>query len=223
MLEFRHKFGSYNNSIEMIGNIKEQLGNKIDSKSSIYSSSNNITTTTKKTNLPENWLSIDLEPLKGIRFSLIQLKQLHAKSLNTPEVIQESINHFAYGLENNPKVKQYSDPLNVLMGVLRKGGSWFEANYESPQDKALREFTAYKKAQKEQREKMISDLVDIEFPEWERSLTESQRNTLLPESLLTSKIKAPVIAYLRQHFIKQVLMPRLVKEGLVRQEVIKDT
>ena len=117
--------------------VKQHGGNgvQLGSGSDIYSSSNiNIYTTTENKELPEIWSDINFEAIKEIGFSMTQLKQLHSKNLNTPEIIQESINHFAYGLENNQKVKNYPEPLNVLMGVLRKGQAWTEPNYQSPQE-----------------------------------------------------------------------------------------
>ena len=97
----------------------------ITGNNSTYSSSNsyNINTTTV---LPEEWEQIDITQLISIGFSKTQLLQLFQKQLNTPDVIQESIYHFAFCLENNPKAKAYSDPLNVLMGVLRKSGAWLK-------------------------------------------------------------------------------------------------
>ena len=107
-------------SLDEIGNKnRNKIGNtKLPYSSSIYLN-NNINTTTQ-CNLPKIWRDINAEILEEIGFSLTQLGQLYSKSLNTPEIIQESINHFAFGLQNNPKVKKYPEPLNVLMRVLRK-------------------------------------------------------------------------------------------------------
>ena len=53
-------------------------------------------------NFPD-WKKINFEPLIEIGFSQTQLKQLATQNLNTPEIVQESINHFAFGLKNNEK------------------------------------------------------------------------------------------------------------------------
>ena len=58
-----------------------------------------------------------LEPQGFKKAHLLQLK-----NVNIPEVVQESINHFAFALQHNEKVKTYQTPLNVFMSVLKKEG-----------------------------------------------------------------------------------------------------
>lgn len=144
----------------------------------IYSSSNIINTTTNReinrNDLPDEWRCVNIEALKEIGFSLTQLKQLHSKNLNTPEITQESINHFAYGLENNPKIKNYSEPLNVLMGVLRKGQAWTEPNYQSPREIAQCQLNERKKAERERLKKLEDDAYKFALGEWQESLTTKQ-------------------------------------------------
>lgn len=144
----------------------------------VYSSSNIINTTTNReinrNNLPDEWVDINIDSLKEIGFSITQLKQLHSKKLNTPEIIQESINHFAYGLENNPKVKKYSEPLNVLMGVLRKGQAWVEPNYQSPHEIAQRQLIECKKAERDRLKQLEEDAYKLALEEWQETLTTEQ-------------------------------------------------
>jgi len=65
--------------------------------------------------------------------------------MTSPEIIQDVIHRFSYSLNHNEKVKNYSDPLNVLMGVLHKGKRWNEPNYSSPKDLALRQMVEEKR------------------------------------------------------------------------------
>ena len=130
--------------------------------------------TTNNNNLSENWKTVNVEPLAHIGFSITQLKQLSSKSLNSPEIVQESINHFAFGLKNNPKFKQYNEPLNVLMGVLRKGELWVEANYKSPQEEAQEKLLEVRKAEKERLEKLEKDAYNLAFKEWSNKLDEPE-------------------------------------------------
>lgn len=160
--------------------INNENRNTID----VYSSSNiiNITTNSEinRNNLPDEWVNINIESLKEIGFSITQLKQLHSKNLNTPETIQESINHFAYGLENNPKVKNYPEPLNVLMGVLRKGQAWTEPNYQAPQEIAQRQLIERKKAERERLKKLEDDAYKLALDEWQETLTTEKLEEIAP-------------------------------------------
>ncbi len=164
-------------SLEEIG---YKNGNENRNIDFIYSSSNIINTTTKNTEFPENWASINFEPLKEMGFAATQLKQLHSKELNTPEIIQESINHFAFGLKNNPKVKQYPEPLNVLMGVLRKGQAWVEPNYRSPQEIAQEQLIKSRKAERARLKQLEDDAYDLAFEEWQETLTVEQLEEIAP-------------------------------------------
>jgi hypothetical protein len=162
--------------------------NKLDNNISYSSNSylnNNITT-----KLPPNWEEIDFSILSDIGFSKTQLLQLYNKQLNTPEIIQESINHFAFALKNNKKVSAYPEPLNVLMGVLRKGMNWFEQNYVSPREKALENFLLQKKQEAERIQFLEKLLLEQEFKIWITQLSDSEKNTILgsaPKSNLLSK------------------------------------
>ena len=166
------------------------------------------------TNFPEIWQKINFEPLAEIGFSETQLRQLYEKNLD-PEIIQQSIYHFAWGLENNPIIlEKYKDPLNTLMGVLRKGGVWIETNYESPEVLALRQLLETKKREKEQREKLVREMAELEFPEWRESLTLEEIKNHLPEKIANYKNppEETVELYLKEAFIKKVF-PERFKRG----------
>ena len=88
-------------------------------KGSIISSSSYITTTTNNEGqILNKKVNINFESLVHIGFSETQIRQLNEK--NTPDVIQESLNHFAYALKNNPKVKAYSRSFKCAHGSLKK-------------------------------------------------------------------------------------------------------
>jgi len=165
-------------------------------------------------NLPEDWKNIKYESLEKIKFSKSQLKQLYINKLNVPEVIQESINHFSFGLENNQdKFSKYSDPLSVLMKVLRDGGAWIEKNYESPKDKAIRKVIEEKKRQQENHNEMIKYLTDIEFPEWRAKLSEEVFEKIVPEETRRVNIRSAITAALKIHFTNEILLPRLEQKS----------
>jgi len=188
--------------IQQLGN---ELGNELGNTSS-YSSSNKYITTT--TALPENWKKINYECLQAIGFSETQLHQLHDSHATNPEIIQDSINRFSFSLEHSDKVKAYNEPLNVLMGVLRKGQRWNEPNYISPQELALRQVLEDKRKQKEQYDAMIKELVDLEYPAWRKKLTDDEIKQIVPANILKMNVSAATQSALRTHFIEKIISLR---------------
>lgn len=172
------------------------------SSSSLY---NNITTTkSPKTELPEEWAVIDFSSLTHIGFSSTQLKQLCFDNLNTPEIVQDSINQFSYTLANDPEAKNFRDPKSVLMGTLRRGGHWTAKNYISPKEQAMRELLEQKRAERERLDELQNSLIDIEFKNWLDRLTEAKRNELLPPSGLMKLSAQTKEANLKAYFKENV-------------------
>ncbi len=159
---------------------KGSTGVQLGSDEFVHSSSNININTTNKNDLPDEWLNINIEPLQDIGFSKTQLQQLQSKNLNSSDIVQESINHFAYGLEKNPKFKNYSEPLNVLMGVLRKGNAWIEQGYRSPQVRAQERLLELKKAERERIKKMNEEAYMLALDEWKEELTQKEIEEIAP-------------------------------------------
>lgn len=181
-------------------------GNTTNNMSS-YSSSiykNNITTS-----LPDEWKKINFELLQHIGFSETQLRQLHDSNMTAPDTVQDSLNRFAYSLEHSDKVKGYGDPLNVLMGVLRKGQRWNEPNYVPPKELALRQMLEEKRKQKEKHDAMVKELIELEFPDWRKKLTQDEINKIVPDDVRKTNIAAAISAVLRTFFTENVLMPKI--------------
>ncbi|HEY2566754.1 MAG TPA: hypothetical protein VGH95_03500 [Candidatus Aquirickettsiella sp.] len=197
-------------SLYEIGN-ENRYDNRNDD--SVYSSSNIYTnTTTKNIELPEEWLKINIAPLNDIRFSLTQIKQLYTQELSTPEVIQESINHFAFGIKNNPKFKNYRDPLNVLMGVLRKGEVWIENNYESPQDIAQRQIIEQKKIERERKKQLEDDAFKLALDEWKESLSVKELEKITAKDNPGDVTPKPV--KISMHF-REIVWPNVKSDYLI--------
>ena len=156
-------------------------GSKTEFNNAIYSN-NNITT-----NLPDEWNDIDIEPLKHIGFTITQIRQLIQK--NHPDVVQESIYHFAYGLQHSEKTKSYNSPLNVLMGVLSKGGAWGEPGYKSPQELAMEQHLEQKKKEKQRIENLKNELFNVDFDIWFNSLTSDEKQSIFIGFKLPPKIQ----------------------------------
>ena len=211
------------NSINTIITRKEKISkNKIlssfDGKIENNANSDNI----KSNSFPEEWEKIDISPLKEEGFSKKHLIELYKVGEISPEIVQHSINHFAWGVKNNPDYyEKYQNKIFVLMGKLRKGGVWTESNYESPQEIALKELLEEKKRQQAKQEKLISDLMELEFPEWEKGLTLQQKKEINPYHSTFDRIASSVA--LKHYFKKEILMPRLREEGVIKQGNYKKT
>jgi hypothetical protein len=169
----------------------EQSGSKVVSElvanPPSSSSINKLTTNTilPVDNLPEDWKAINYEPIRHIGFSETQLLQLYATKHTTAKIVQESIEHFAFGLMHSAKTKLYPAPLNVIMGVLLKGGSWIEPSYHSPTAEPLKPIAEQKKEQDEDRERNEA-LFDRQYFKWFNELSNDELKQLFPDYDLSS-------------------------------------
>lgn len=128
-----------------------------------------------KTLLPEEWKKINIYPLEDIGFNHNHLSDIFETKLADPQMVQESILHFAYGLEyESVKYKQYDDLLNLLIGRLRKGKPWFEKNYRSPQEIAQAQLLEAKKNELERKKKVEEDAFKLALAEWQEGLSQSE-------------------------------------------------
>ena len=170
--------------------------------------------------LPVEWKNINIELLKDIGFAENHLKQLYYKKLNTPDIIEESIKHFSFALLNNPKVKQYQDPLNVLIGVLRKGQAWVESNYKSPQEIALIELLLRKKTEQDRLILLEQDAYEVAFKDWQIKLNSEDLEKIIPnKSDLIDKSQAMIPKKVRlKMFFDKNIWPNIKKEYLIFKE-----
>lgn len=72
---------------------------------------------------------IVLGTTKDIQAANLQAQFALFNPLKVPDKDNDSGNAFSYS-SSNKKTKSYSDPLNILIGVLRKGNRWIETGYE---------------------------------------------------------------------------------------------
>lgn len=100
------------------------------------------------------------------------------------------------------------------MSVLRKGVSWREPNYLSPTDLALQQIIEEKKKAKEKRDLMLKELIELEFPMWRKNLTDQQIKDIVPGDTLKMNVAAAITASLRTHYVENILLPRLERDGL---------
>lgn len=132
--------------------------------------------------LPPEWDELNISPLEDIGFKYTHLMDIYEPGLADLQMVQESIMHFAYGLEHEgAKYKQYSDLLNVLIGRLRKGKPWYEQNYRSPQELAQIKFLENKKAEIERKKNLEEECYKLAFGEWREGLSTSEIEQIAPK------------------------------------------
>jgi hypothetical protein len=162
------------------GTNEEQTGNKQGSQPGSqpgtkppYSSSsyyiNKTTTTNEAIKSKKN--GIDISALLEIGFGEIHLQQLLNHSGLPEEIIQDSIDAFAFDLQRNnmnEKIRaKKTTPLRYFMGTVVKGIPYSPPdNYETPKQEAMRKYLEIKKTTKENEKKMTEEIIEIALNEW---------------------------------------------------------
>ncbi len=189
-----------------INDIGNKYGNKYGNSEIHTSSSSFINTTT--TEMTESTITcdelknIDIEPLGEIGFSTQHLSQLTSQKKLSTDVIQESINAFAFDLKENGKAKSIKGlPLNFFMGVLGKGKPYLPPpNYESPEDRDIRLYIERKKELEKVRLEREEELLRLACGEWVESLTEEEKQAVMSEDAKKSSVQGFKMASLRTYF-----------------------
>ena len=115
------------------------------------------------------WLQIDYSELEPY-FKKINITQLRKVEDLTPEIVQVSINHFAWMRENDPERKSKfspeSNPIRGLIGSLKKGNPWVEPGYIDPKVKAFDDLNAFKRKRLEEIRKRKEEAFNLDFEIW---------------------------------------------------------
>ncbi|MGJ3493593.1 hypothetical protein ACR9PT_03290 [Piscirickettsia salmonis] len=144
--------------------------------------------------------NLDLAGLEDFGFKKVHFNNLTNKL--SIEEIQESINHFSWGLRFNPKNEKYKkDAINVLIGCLMKKSIWIEKNYKSDEEVRLDKKLAYEKEKAERIKKKEDELFNEKFKAWSNGLTDNEIKKIIP-NLSTGKlaIKPMITAGLRKYY-----------------------
>ena len=104
----------------------------------------------------------------------------------------------------NPKAKSYSDPLLVLIGVLRKGEAWIEPNYRSTQEIAQETLNNNIKSQSERLRKLAEEAFNLAFSEWRENLSEEKIISILKEDINGTEIFIPKKVRLKTYFNEKI-------------------
>lgn len=157
--------------------------------------------------LPKEWEEIDIELLQHIGFSRSHLVQLFKQGDLEAQSIQDSVYHFAYDLKYNNKSASItkSSPIGYFMGILKRSAVYTAPdNYESPKDRALRELLERKKAEKEKRETMVKELINMAFEEWQAKLSQEEKDKFIPEEIRKGRLSGAKHASLKTYFTENV-------------------
>jgi len=160
--------------------------------------------------LPKEWQEISFEEIKEIGFGLSHIKQLYSKKSNSPAIIQESINHFAYTLKFKPaKLQKYENKIAPFMSTLLNGG---ESDYVSPNEIAFNQFVDQRKKRIEKFKQQEEEYFIAEYVVWESSLTEQEKNDFIPQDVRNTKISAAKKAALHTYFRENIWINKIPQE-----------
>ncbi len=170
--------------------------------------------------LPQEWQDIDFTAIKEIGFGLPQLRQLYNKNITNPETVQDSINHFAFVLENKPeKLKKYDDKLATFMSVLHKGGAWVDKDYRLPQEIAQRELIERKKAERERLKQLEEEAYKIALEEWQDTLSKDQIESIAPSKKSKNGFIIPPQSVRLSLYFKEKVWPEKKADYIVLNNV----
>jgi len=209
--------------------IKRNLGQNLGQTKDITCSSSsldlNYNTTNYLNSASPHEPEFNLGPLSEIGFTETHAKQIVKQGKLTPDEIQESIDHFAFDLAYNDKLKTIkTNPLAFFMGTLKKGDYYNPAsNYESQKARNMR-LSLEAKMQRQQAEKELEDkLKEAEWKEWVEGLTEQELMEFyveqtpmasgIPERVQKTLKRKNALANAREYFEGEV-WPQRKKEVL---------
>ena len=159
--------------------------------------------------------------LESIGLTFGHITQLQRSGVISTEIVQDSINHFAYDLMHNHKAKEIkTNPIAYFMGIMKRAGIYTAPdNYESEKDRTLRTYMETKKRQQEKQSAVESEIIDLAYNEWMRELTDDEKKSYLPEHALNSKIEGVKISALKTYFKKNIWQE---KSTLLFQQKVKE-
>ncbi|WP_203384505.1 hypothetical protein [Cysteiniphilum marinum] len=167
-----------------------------------HAETKNVTATDETNTLEsdnEDWADLDFSSLTEFGFTkrhVTQIKNfnknLDADNQLTVDSVQESIEHYGWALRNRlEEMKGYApdnNRLRGLIGVLKKGGNWTEANYKSPEDLAFEASLIAKKERLEKIKAQKEEVFNLEFELWRESLTATEITDIEEKGELQGKM-----------------------------------
>jgi len=200
--------------------------------SNVCSSINNITTTY----LPEEFQQIDYASLKKIGFDESHLIQIYRELSKKPEislsaeVIQNSINSFAFDLKHNDVASTFKNsPAVVLTSLLKKGQPYSSKTPEkvlTPREEAMQEYLSAQQKKNIKLLELEEKTKKITLQEWLNMLPEEQLLEFVkdythlqgvPEKVYQTSKRKKALALAEEYF-NTVLWPQKFKQILNAKE-----
>jgi hypothetical protein len=173
-----------------------------------------------KTSLPEGWDDVIWNNLSKIGFVREHLHQLCKNENLTPQIVQDSIDAFAFDLEENGKAEKIKgSPLAYFIGILRKGIPYTPPeNYESPETVAFRRYVEHRERQKAAREDLEKRNYELDLDDWIEKQTEEELNQAIEEPRYRDKNSPFRRGALSLYFKKNIWTPLRLKDSLPIEE-----
>ena len=152
-------------------------GMKQDSKRDIRPDKieNHYNNSNKTITIGEGWDEIDFKPLSHIGFEKETLLQV--KNFSTPEIVQKSINYFAFALEHDEKVKKYESKLGALISQLKAGKAWQKhEKYKTPLEISIENLQREEASEKRREEELLKEMFETKFNNWFSQLSPDRQN-----------------------------------------------
>lgn len=169
-----------------------------------------LKTTTTNSNpareLTEVWREIEYSLLANIGFTQTHLLQLSKLESIEPNIVQDSIYHFAFDLKHNNKAPTIKgDPLNYFMGIVSKRGAYTApSNYIDPVLEVMNSYHKTKEHSEKQKAEIEQKVQEIEFRTWHDNLTDSEILALTPDEITNGPgMAASTRQILKTQFLKK--------------------
>jgi hypothetical protein len=206
-----------------IDNTDYKLGAKPRANFPPSSSNSSILVATRedfKNTLPEEWCNVNTDNLSKIGFVKEHLHQLCKNETLTPDIVQDSIDAFAFDLDENGKAEKIKgSPLAYFMGILRKGIPYIPPeNYESPEIRAFRKYIEHKERQKATREDLEKRNFELDLDDWINKQSEEELNKAIDEPRYRDKESPFRRGALSVYFKKNIWTPLRLKEPFASEE-----
>lgn len=178
-LETEHKLNTNRtqNGHKMDTELNTELNTTPPSSSSNFNYKN---TTTDE--LAAEYEEVNFNALSHIGFTRSHLLQIVRRTDLPPQLIQDSIDAFAFDLEKNNKHQSFKkSPLEVFMGIIGKGMVYnAPENYQTPKQLNMKLYLEQKRIELENSRKLEEEALSVAFEEWKKA----GQNQCLVEDLI---------------------------------------
>jgi DNA-binding MarR family transcriptional regulator len=194
----------------------EQSGNKVAaqptaevatkglSSSSSLSSSLEKELTATNLDLVGEWRSIQTpNALRSIGFGESQIRQICEAQKLTPEVVQSSLDHYAYDLSQGKKIN--SSPLGYIVSILKfRGEPYISSAYLKEEAREIAEYMAQVEKTRSAKEAMLQHQLETQFEEWFLKLSPTQMTEFVAPNQIATPGSQHYKRMLREYFTENI-------------------